>query len=142
TADESLGMLRDEIARLRQELDAHARLNARLRDAADEFMSAVAHDLKNPIAAIKVNVQGLKLRLQRDADLQPDQIRERLERVERAVEQQLVLLAQARSRIAEDLQLPEPLRRETVDLVQLARDVVNGWQASDHDHLQLHADCP
>jgi len=118
-------ILRGELERLQREVDEHVRLNAILADSAEQFISMLAHDLKNPLAAIKVNVQGLKRSIEHGRHTEPEFWIERLGRVEVAVEQTLQYISAARARVSSSAIPRRPLERETIDLVVLAKALVD-----------------
>jgi len=138
-----LERLRLELAQLREQLDDYARTNVMLRESAEQFVSAVAHDVKNPLAAIKVNVQGLKRWIERGAEAAPEQWTERLERIEASVGQVLEQIAQVRANLNESVAETRPLQREACDLVALARGALEVFRHSARQHrLLLDARCP
>ena len=55
--------------------------------------SQLRHDIKNPLAAIKVNVQGIKRRIETGKPYSEADLLERLERINRAVDQISSLLS-------------------------------------------------
>jgi len=120
--------LRAQVQQLRQELEEHRRVNAILSDAVEQFTGALAHDLKNPLAAIKVSVQGLKRALGRKATMNPEQLGDRLSRIESAVDQAQEHISAVRARLGSETALRTPLRRDTVDLVAIVRETVNGYR--------------
>jgi signal transduction histidine kinase len=129
-----VAQLQTELDRLQREVDEHLRLNAILNDAAEQFVGTLAHDLKNPLAAIKVNIQGLKRVIDRGADMDPAHWVERLARVEVAVEQTLECIAAARARLNSSTMFNEALQRETVDLAALTRAIVDQYRQLAGEH--------
>jgi signal transduction histidine kinase len=114
-----------ELRRLRKEVADLTRANAMLSDAAEQFAGALAHDVKNPLAAIKINVQSLKRRIERGGQLEPEYCLERLGRIDAALDQTLEHIASARARLNTSGAHDAPLRREPVDLVRLVRELVD-----------------
>jgi signal transduction histidine kinase len=136
-------LLRTELDQLRLELDEHVRLNAVLSDSAEQFIGALAHDVKNPLAAIKINVQGLKRNLERGSGLDPGQIAERLTRIEEAINQALEQLALARVRVSATTAFHKQPRRQPLDLVSLVREMVARLQKeAGQQRLRLACKCP
>lgn len=134
-----LGM---ELEQLQEELAEQLRLNAILGDAAEQFVGAFAHDVKNPLAAIKINVQSLKRGLERGDDLKPAHLSERLSRIDEAVNQALEQLAAARARVGSDGAQRKSRRREAVDLVGVVRDLVKRVRGEAGQHrLRLSCQC-
>ena len=78
----------------------------------------------------------------RDGELELDFVLERLDRVDSAVDQSLELIAAARSRLSAGGGSQTPLERETLDIVALVREVLDGCKergARRHLHLEHHA---
>jgi signal transduction histidine kinase len=106
-------------------------------------VTSLAHDVKNPLAAIKVNVQGLKRRLVRGEQVEADVLSERLARVEHSVEHILELLATARAKVAAmPTEVQPPLRREPTDLVSLAREVAAACRTASRRTIHMDAAQP
>lgn len=115
-----------QLQRLNDHVDELKRANAMLADAAEQFAGALAHDVKNPLAAIKMNVQGMKRRLERGGQLEAEQCLERLGRIDLALDQTLEQIALARARVnGVSSKLP---RREPLDLAALIREVIEHYQ--------------
>lgn len=131
----------DEMRATRAELEHQIRLNALLLDSVEQFASLLVHDVKNPLAAIKVNAQSLKRWLDRGVPVQPEQWRERLGRMEIAVDQVLEVIARARAQIAADGQAELALDLTSVDPAALLRDLVGTYQSLTRQH-RFVLDCP
>ena len=119
----------------------NARLFAAVQTALhtrDEFLGAAAHDLKNPLAAIKVQAQLLHRQASRGETMQSTDARTRAQRIDqtasRAAAQVDELLDIARLQLG-----PLELDRGTVDLARLAREAVAEVQAATEQHA-LHID--
>jgi PAS domain S-box-containing protein len=135
-----------------EQAEAHVLLNASLRDVVgerdeavarlehalltrDEFLAAAAHDLKNPLAAIKAQVQllGRQTRAGRTPD--PDRLTSMTESIDRMVSrvdaQVEELLDLARLQMAS----PPALERESTDLVASVRDIVSEYRQLSSAHL-------
>jgi signal transduction histidine kinase len=134
--------LREELDRLRQELDEQRRLNAILTDSAEQFIRVAAHDLKNPLAAIKVNVQALKRAIERMQAMEPAQTVDRLTRIELSVDQAQEAIAAARARLCSGAAAAVTPRRQTLDLVALARGVADEFrEKAGRQRVHLQAEC-
>ncbi|MBV8086420.1 MAG: HAMP domain-containing histidine kinase [Chloroflexi bacterium] len=128
---------------LQAQLDEQTRVNERLREATEHFVTSVAHDVKNPLAAIKVNVQGLKRRLERGEQLEPEVLTERLARVEHSVQHVLDLLATARAKVASTpTEARPPLRPEPTDLVSLTKELAAACRTASRRTIQIEAAQP
>jgi signal transduction histidine kinase len=118
----------------------NARLLAAVQTALhtrDEFLGAAAHDLKNPLAAIKVQAQLLHRQASRGETIQSTDALTRAQRIDqtatRAAAQVDELLDVARLQLG-----PLDLDRSTVDLAKLTREAVAEVQAATEQHtLQL-----
>lgn len=89
----------------------------RARDAQQQFIADAAHELRSPLAALKLQAQAL--RKPQDEAARQDAVERLNEGMERAIELSGQLLALAREEAGEPM--PET---ERVDLEQLAREVV------------------
>lgn len=114
---------------LLRELESQQRLTAIVSNSVSRFVAELAHDLKNPLAAIRINVQGLKRGLERGDAPPAEHLLERLTRIELSVTQALDQLAAARARIDADSAPAKSIRRSPTDLVGLVRDVVERLRA-------------
>jgi PAS domain S-box-containing protein len=92
--------------------------------ARDDFLSIAGHELKTPIAALQLQVQGLQRILARGGTFDPDRFAERIDkvvahgrRIERLVDALLDVSRISAGRLSMIL--------EEVDLVALAREVVD-----------------
>jgi len=143
TANAELLELRAEVRRLERQLEAEQGANAKLAEATEEFVRGLAHDVKNPLAAIKLSVQGLKRALDRNSAIEPDYIRERLDRIERSLGQTLELIAAARAQGNSGPARRPPAQREVVDLVALVRaEVEEVKKAAGEKRLRLRCELP
>jgi signal transduction histidine kinase len=106
----------------------------------EEFLASAAHDLKNPLAGIKGNVQLLERRARSSRLPEPEQLADALHRIDvtvtRAAADVEELLDFARLQIGEGLER----NRAPLDLVALVRDVVaeQSQRSSKHD-VRAHA---
>jgi len=119
-----------EITALRQDLEQLRRSRDKLGDAIEEFVAELAHDIKNPIGAMRISVQGLKRSLENGKRLENEQLAERLARLEGSLNQMSDVIASARARLSgKTLPAPE-LCREAVDLLPCLGRVVDELCAS------------
>lgn len=128
-----------ERARLsRASAEAEASLRVR-----DETLASISHDLRTPLTSIRGLAQLLQRRLARGADIDRDELLERLGRIE----DQTRLM----SRMIDDLLdvarieagRPLELRREPCDLVELVRGAVADVQrATDGHRLHVSSSVP
>ncbi len=120
----------DERAQL---LRARAEAEASLR-ARDETLAAISHDLRTPLTSIRALAQLLQRRLTRGSEISPDELTERLGRIE----EQTVLMARMIDDLLDIARLeagrPLELRREPCDLVALARQTVADVQRTTESH--------
>jgi signal transduction histidine kinase len=129
----------DERARLaRASAEAAASLRAR-----DETLAAISHDLRTPLTSIRALAQLLQRRITRGQELRPDELTERLVRIE----EQTVLMSRMIDDLLDVARLeagrPLDLRREPCDLVALAqRTVTDVQRTTDLHHLRVQADTP
>jgi len=138
--------LRDHLlARLRAEAaerDAHAEAEQAMRTR-DQLLASVAHDLKNPLSAIKGYAQLLRRRAARSEVPVSDQITEGLAAIDatvtRAVAQIDELLDLARSQVRQALRL----NPTSVDLVALTQSTVGQYRAASPDYqIKVETDLP
>ena len=136
--------LRDQMIRLGQMEEAERQARAVAEDAVrvrDEFLASVAHDLKNPLGAIKAFAQLLQRQLARSGSPQQANVVHGLARIDamvtRTVAQLDELLDVAR------LEADQPLRLDlrSTDLVALAERVTSEYQQTTSMHqLRLKTD--
>lgn len=106
----------------------------RLERQRAEFVSAAAHDLKNPLTTIKGFAQILQRRLDRDGFLSVDKARDPLRQIEVTAARMTSLIGElqdaVRLRAGERLEL----RRAPVDLVAIVRRVADQQRQSTSIH--------
>jgi signal transduction histidine kinase len=123
----------DERARLaRARAEAEASLRTR-----DETLATISHDLRTPLTSIRGTAQLLRRRLGRGVSMDPEELAERLLRIE----EQTVQMAQMIDDLLDVARLqagrPLELRREPCDLVGLVRKTAADVQRSSGRH-QVH----
>jgi signal transduction histidine kinase len=120
----------------------NARLYRAARDAVrmrDEFLAAASHDLKNPLGAIKGNVQLLQRAVLRSHPPDPERIVGGLRRIDATVTRMTSLIDSLLDITRVQMGQPLPLDRRPTDLVALARQVIDEQQPSAERH-QLRLD--
>lgn len=116
-----------ELAELTQGFNAMADTLARQREAQLEFLAGVAHDLRNPLDAIKLGIQVLEIE---QSAARRGRARERLDRqVERLARMVEDLLDATRIEAGQLELRPEPL-----DLRDVAQDMVRLYAPTSPEH--------
>jgi two-component system OmpR family sensor kinase len=126
--------------RLRK-LERDARTVSQAREA---FLSAAAHEIKSPLTALKLQVEGLQRQLRNDGASDPERLRARTSRVRKGVERLAtvidVLLDITRAQAGKlKLELAD------VDLSEVARKVVQRLGEEENPNrcqVEVHADGP
>jgi PAS domain S-box-containing protein len=125
-----------EAARARlyeSEKDARAAAEAAIK-ARDEFVAVVSHDLRNPLAAVKGQIQIVRRRAARGQMPTAEQLIERLD----VVQSSIAALSAQIDELHDATQLqagrPLELRKAPTDLVGLARDCVIRHQHASESH--------
>jgi PAS domain S-box-containing protein len=113
----------------------------RLERIQEEFLSTVAHDLKNPLTTVRGQSQLLQRRLERGEPPDAERLRAGLEGIDTATGQMVKLLDELvdvmRLRGGREIEL----RREPTDLVALARRASEAHDRGTERHsIQVHAD--
>ncbi|GAC1404235.1 MAG: hypothetical protein NVSMB52_18080 [Chloroflexota bacterium] len=120
-----------------------ARELTRIQAQKDEFLSAAAHDLKNPLAGIQGVAQLLLRRMHRTSEIDPVSLQKSLEQITGSSKRMTGLINQLMD--LAHLQSGQPLElncRET-DLVSLVTRVVTEQQMlSEEHHISIHAAQP
>jgi signal transduction histidine kinase len=129
---------RSEAAERSARLAAEAAVHLR-----DEFVATISHDLNNPLAALKGNVQLLRRRIRRGGAPEVAQFDTRLASMEVTVGDMERLIGDLLDVAQLQAGRPLDLRRQPADLVALARDCVAGYEkASGRHRLRLLANAP
>jgi signal transduction histidine kinase len=125
----------------RQEVERLAAERQQVLGEKDEFLSAAAHDLKSPLAAIKGTTQLVARRLESGNASQPADILPYLARIEATANRMNGLVNDLLDVTRIQMDQPFELEVEPTDLVALVREVVVDYQASVHRHrLVFEAD--
>ena len=108
-----------------------------------ELLATLSHDLQQPLALIKGRAQLMRRQLMRGEALPVDRLADGLaaieSRVDDIVEQMRELLDSTRLELGQPLEL----HREETDLITVAHQVVEAWQAASERHrLEVRADNP
>ena len=139
--------LPEEIRPLVHELNLLFRRVRQAFEAQKSFVADAAHELRSPLAALRLQVQGLQRASDDDArEVAIGRLTAGIERATRLVEQ-LLVLARHQAGAASGLQ-PEPVglsdiaRKSIADLAPLARerDIDLGMAHADDGHIRGHAE--
>jgi signal transduction histidine kinase len=108
----------------------------------DDFLSAVAHDLRTPLTSIKGRVQLLRRRAERGST-ETHKLLDELERIETSASRMATLINELLDVANIQIGRPLNLARQPVDLVELARSVVaEHQQAAEERHISVEARVP
>src|SRR5437879_3617121 len=105
--------------------------------ARDDFVVATAHDLKNPLTAIRGQVHLLRRGVERLPGVQMEQrarLLTRLRHIDAAMGRTLVLLDELLDAVRREAEQSLDLVMRPTDLVALARQVAATYQASTERH--------
>jgi signal transduction histidine kinase len=134
--------LRDHLRALAQAQEAERQARAFAEEAVrirDEFLSSVAHDLKNPLGAIKGFVQLVQRQLRRGDALDRTRLMEHLDRIDSMITRTTLQIDELLDLARLQADQPLPLSLGPVDLVALAQRVA-GWHATSVSHrIQVEA---
>jgi signal transduction histidine kinase len=118
---------RAQLVRARAEAEASLRVR-------DQTLAAISHDLRTPLTSIRALAQLLQRRLSRGTAVSPDEVAERLGRIE----EQTILMARMIDDLLDVARLeagrPLELRRERCDLVVLVEQTVADVQRTTERH--------
>lgn len=95
-----------------------------LEQQKEEFLSAVAHDLKTPLTSLKGMAQMLRRRLARDGGASPEQLREGLARIEQNASRMASLIGELLDLSHLQMGKGLELNRRPTDLVSLVAQCV------------------
>lgn len=131
--------MQGQVAGLEQ-LSAQAQEAVRTRD---ESLSEISHDLGQPLAALRLTTDLLKQDLNEGGELDRKQVRENVARIESAADQLAAMISElsdlARLQMGREL----VLHRREVDVVGLARAVVDQYRRRSKRHrVRVDASLP
>jgi signal transduction histidine kinase len=108
----------------------------------DDFLSAVAHDLRTPLTSIKGRIQLLRRRAERGA-LETPKLLDELGRIETSASRMVTLISELLDVANIEIGRPLTLSRRPVDLVGLVRSVLaEHQQAAEEHHIAVEARAP
>ncbi|MCA1648108.1 MAG: PAS domain S-box protein [Chloroflexi bacterium] len=113
-----------------RDVTAHAALE---RDK-DDFLAAISHDLKSPLAAVLGSAQLLRVEAKEIGGVPPERLQARVASIERASRRMNGLLNQIVDLAHLSLDRPLEFRRRPTDLVALARRAVEEQQSTQAEH--------
>lgn len=109
----------------------------------DELLAIVSHDLKNPLAAIKGNVQLARRRVQETNGADPGRVVSILDRIDEAQAKMNMLINELMDFGRLQAGLPLTLQRRPTDLMTLVHEVVTQQQQSTNRHnIRIAATVP
>jgi signal transduction histidine kinase len=129
--------LRDYLLALASAQEAEHEARALAEEAVrsrDEFLTSVAHDLKNPLGAIKGYAQLLQRRLRTTRGLDPLTIEEQLRRIEGMADRTSIQIDELLDAARLQAGQPLPLNLAPVDLSELVERVAAEWQGASPLH--------
>ncbi|HET7092547.1 MAG TPA: PAS domain-containing sensor histidine kinase, partial [Thermomicrobiales bacterium] len=100
----------------------------------EAFVAAAAHDLKNPLAAIRGQAQLLRRRLRKGEPLSPERLEQGIEGIDAAAGRMTGLIDELVDITRVRAGAPLDLRRAPVDLVELARQTAAIYQRTSERH--------
>ncbi|HEU0115724.1 MAG TPA: HAMP domain-containing sensor histidine kinase [Thermomicrobiales bacterium] len=100
----------------------------------EAFVAAAAHDLKNPLAAIRGQAQLLRRRLRKGEPLSPERLEQGIEGIDAAAGRMTGLIDELVDIARVRAGAPLELRRAPVDLVDLARQTAAIYQRTSERH--------
>ncbi len=112
------------------ELLAHSERESAWREMAKQ----VAHEIKNPLTPMKLNIQHLK----RVVESHPDDINERVNRVSEMLIEQIDSLSHIATEFSNFAKLPNP-NLEPVNLADVLRSIADLFQQNTRCHLSLQS---
>ena len=129
----------DERARLARD---RAEVEAALR-ARDEILAAISHDLRTPLTSIMGFTQLLRRRLDRDGGLSPEELGDRLGRIEEQAVQMTRMIDDLLDVARLEAGRALDLRREPANVVALIQEATGAVQrTTEHHRLRVHATEP
>jgi signal transduction histidine kinase len=99
-----------------------------------EAVAALSHDLKNPLTRIKGLAQLMQRRLVNGHPLDPVELRQRLEQIDRTVGSMTLALNELAETTRQQAGPAPALDRRPTNLVQVVRHLVDEYQQATEDH--------
>ncbi|MCP3143944.1 ATP-binding protein [Pyxidicoccus xibeiensis] len=138
---EDLGLARDFAARCALALE-NARLLNRLQRSLrtrDDFLSSVAHDLRNPLTVIKMRAALLAAEVAKRGELAPERLESAAARILKATDEMGTMIESVVDLMRGEMGQAPNLRRTDVDMVALTRDVASDQQQGSRRHeVRVH----
>ncbi|MBX5490473.1 MAG: HAMP domain-containing histidine kinase [Chloroflexi bacterium] len=145
-AEAQISVARESAARaaaLAEVLDHTRRELEQALRTREEFLAAAAHDLKNPLAAIKGAAQLLQRRIARGAMLPPERLSQALAGIDVSATRMAALLDDLLDVTRLHMLGTLDLDRQPTDLIALSRAVAEEQQAGTESHvIQVHSSLP
>jgi len=138
-SDDEIGKLVAEYNNMLIKLDKSSQLLAQSeRESAwREMAKQVAHEIKNPLTPMKLNIQHL----QRVVETHPDDINERVKKVSLMLIEQIDTLSHIATEFSNFAKFPNPVLEE-VNLSNVIHNVASLFQQATHCELMLHIQEP
>jgi PAS domain S-box-containing protein len=111
-----------------------------LEQQKDEFLAVASHDLKNPLAALMGQAQLLRRRLASGA-IDPERLRQAVERIEASAARAAGMIDEVMDITRQQMGLRVELSCAPIDLVALARRVVDEQQRATERH-EIRVEAP
>jgi signal transduction histidine kinase len=105
----------------------------------DDFLSSVAHDLRNPLSVIQMRAAMLRKEVEQQGRIVPERLTSATGRIQSATEEMGTMIEGLLDLVRSEMGQPPVLRRTEVDLRALARGVAaDQQQAAQRHQLQVH----
>src|SRR4051812_2218598 len=127
-----------ENARLFQQAQQELEARRHLEAEKEAFIDAVAHDLGNPLAAVKGQAQLLRRRVQQ-GELESTRLETTLAAIESATDRATRLIAELADVVRLGAQRPLDLKPASVDLVTLAQTTIAAHSGGSRHEVRLEA---
>jgi signal transduction histidine kinase len=118
------------------------RIDAAMR-ARNDLLASISHDFKSPLASIQMQAQLIIRRIQAGRSIEPDDMIERLARIEATTLQAMALIDELLDLTLLEAGNPLELHRQPTDLVAMTRRVVAEYDLrTDQHRLQVESSDP
>ncbi|MFL5354907.1 ATP-binding protein [Archangium sp.] len=107
----------------------------------DDFLSSVAHDLRNPLSVIKMRAELLHLQVAQRGSIEPERLTSEATRIQAVTEEMSSMIDGLLDVVRSEMGQRPSLRRTEVDLGALARGVALDQQQVTQRH-QVHVHTP